>query len=96
MTVLSVDANRKIKLTGQLPKSVVFRLVQPSPFRQQGVAHGNGSQLLNRAARFYYHLVDIRPRQHRDKLEPFGISTAIFVTPIIVRAAHGGAELYVF
>src|SRR5207237_9281060 len=96
LAIFSVDGDREIEFTGEIPQRVVFRLVQPFTDGQKRISDGNGAQLFYGAASLLDHLADVGAGQYRDKLETLGINAAVIVGPIIVCPAHGGAEVDVF
>ena len=96
LAILSVDGDREIEFTSEIPQRVVFRLVQPFTDGQKRISDGHGAQLFYGAASLLDHLADVGAGQHGDKLEALGINAAVIVGPIIVCPAHGGAEMNVF
>jgi hypothetical protein len=66
--------------------------MQISADRKKRISYRDRAKFRNCAASFLHHLPNIRTRQDGDKLEPLRIGTTVVAAPIVVCAAHGGAQ----
>src|SRR5262245_13167435 len=65
MAILSMNGDRKIKLTGELPEDVVLGFVQPFALRQNRISYRHRAQLLHCPTRLFNHLAGVASGQDR-------------------------------